>query len=186
MARSATVAARLVGSGSRGRWLCPPGALATRLHRSAAAAGPADPVPSKVVAVCQALCGDRPLPRLLQSPRLRVPLDCGLLRPTILLPASLCSRPNGSATALGVGSRADASGATRHLELFAVQPWRSRLLCCAVVLVAAPPNPPLSGVRRRCRCRRRSARSGLCAILAESDGCAGRSCRCLGGYRTKV
>jgi beta-lactamase regulating signal transducer with metallopeptidase domain/membrane-associated protease RseP (regulator of RpoE activity) len=55
-----------------------------------------EPVPDAVAALCRSLCEGRPLPRLLQSSRLRVPLSCGLLRPTILLPAPLCSRPTGS------------------------------------------------------------------------------------------
>src|SRR5262249_36515041 len=56
-----------------------------------------EPVPAAVVALCRSLSDGRPLPRLLQSSRLRVPLSCGLLRPTILLPAPLCTRPAGSA-----------------------------------------------------------------------------------------
>ncbi len=54
----------------------------------------AEPVPAEVAAVCRSLCGDRAPPRLLQSRRLRVPLSCGLFRPTILLPTSLCDRPD--------------------------------------------------------------------------------------------
>jgi hypothetical protein len=51
-----------------------------------------EPVPPQVDATCRLLLGGRCLPRLLQSPRLRVPLSCGLLRPTIVLPASLCAQ----------------------------------------------------------------------------------------------
>lgn len=53
----------------------------------------AEPAPPAVAAVCAALAGPRRLPRLLQSPRLRVPVSCGLLRPTILLPTALCREP---------------------------------------------------------------------------------------------
>jgi beta-lactamase regulating signal transducer with metallopeptidase domain len=53
----------------------------------------AEPVPLEVAAVCRSLAGGGTLPRLLQSRRLRIPLSCGLFHPTILLPASLCDRP---------------------------------------------------------------------------------------------
>jgi beta-lactamase regulating signal transducer with metallopeptidase domain len=56
-----------------------------------------EPVAPEVAEVCAALRGGRPLPRLLQSPRLRVPLSCGLLRPTIVLPSSLCGQPGSAA-----------------------------------------------------------------------------------------
>jgi uncharacterized membrane protein YgcG len=52
-----------------------------------------EPVPAEVAAACRALRGGRAGPRLLQSHRLRVPLSCGLFRPTIVLPAALCRRP---------------------------------------------------------------------------------------------
>jgi hypothetical protein len=57
----------------------------------------AGPVPPDVAGVCATLHGGRPLPRLLQSSRLRVPLSCGLFRPTVVLPASLCSQPGSAA-----------------------------------------------------------------------------------------
>jgi hypothetical protein len=69
-----------------GRWLVGQVGL-WRLLRAA------EPVPSEVAEVCRGLLGGRPVPRLLRSRRLRVPLSCGLLRPTIVLPASLCCRP---------------------------------------------------------------------------------------------
>jgi beta-lactamase regulating signal transducer with metallopeptidase domain len=56
-----------------------------------------EPVAPDVARVCAALRGGRPLPRLLQSPRLRVPLSCGLLRPTVVLPSSLCGQPGSAA-----------------------------------------------------------------------------------------
>ncbi|HKI30508.1 MAG TPA: M56 family metallopeptidase [Gemmataceae bacterium] len=73
-----------------GRWLLGHVGL-WRLLRTA------EPVPAEVAAVCRSLAGDGPLPRLLQSHRVRVPLSCGPFRPTILLPASLCDRPGSPA-----------------------------------------------------------------------------------------
>jgi beta-lactamase regulating signal transducer with metallopeptidase domain len=55
------------------------------------------PVPAEVAAVCRSLCAGRPVPRLLQSSRVRGPLSCGVFRPTVLLPASLCTRPQEAA-----------------------------------------------------------------------------------------
>jgi beta-lactamase regulating signal transducer with metallopeptidase domain len=73
-----------------GRWLVGQVGLWRLLRAS-------EPVPPEVAEVCRGLLGGRPLPRLLRSWRLRVPLSCGLLRPTIVLPASLCGRPGSAA-----------------------------------------------------------------------------------------
>jgi beta-lactamase regulating signal transducer with metallopeptidase domain len=64
-----------------GRWLLGHLALA-RLLRSAR------PAPAGVLQLCAELCSDRP-PRLLVSPRVRVPFSFGLIRPTIVLPVDL-------------------------------------------------------------------------------------------------
>jgi beta-lactamase regulating signal transducer with metallopeptidase domain len=53
----------------------------------------AEPAPPEVIDVCRSLAGGRAVPRLFQSRRVRVPLSCGLLRPTVVLPASLCAAP---------------------------------------------------------------------------------------------
>jgi beta-lactamase regulating signal transducer with metallopeptidase domain len=68
------------------RWLL--GHLALwRLLRTAA------PAPAPVARLfAEAAAGRRP-PRLLVSRRLRVPVSCGLFRPTVVLPARLCDDP---------------------------------------------------------------------------------------------
>jgi hypothetical protein len=68
-----------------GRWLL--GHLA--LWRLLRAAGPA---PEAVARLFAAMTGAaRRRPRLLVSGRLRAPISCGLLRPTVVLPAALCA-----------------------------------------------------------------------------------------------
>ncbi len=54
----------------------------------------ARPAPEEIVQVCAALAPGRGVPRLLRSRRLCVPVSCGLLRPTIVLPVALCGRPD--------------------------------------------------------------------------------------------
>jgi hypothetical protein len=49
----------------------------------------AEPAPARVLQLLNAMAGERP-PRLVVSRRLRMPLSCGLLRPTVVLPALLC------------------------------------------------------------------------------------------------
>jgi beta-lactamase regulating signal transducer with metallopeptidase domain len=66
-----------------GRWLLGHVALA-RLLRGAA------PAPPAVARLFDEAAGTGRLPRLLISHRLRVPLSCGLWRPTVVLPAGLC------------------------------------------------------------------------------------------------
>jgi hypothetical protein len=73
-----------------GRWLLGHLGLWRVLRR-------AGPVPEQVRAACASLAGPRPLPRLLCSRRLRVPISCGLFRPAIVLPVALCDRPEGPA-----------------------------------------------------------------------------------------
>ncbi len=54
------------------------------------------PAPPRVAELFAALAGaTRPLPRLLVSARVRVPLSCGLLRPTVVLPPDLCDADEG-------------------------------------------------------------------------------------------
>ncbi len=69
-----------------GRWLL--GSLALwQLLRTA------EPAPKPVAKLFAAMSREwRIKPRLLVSSRLRVPLSCGLLRPTVVLPAALCER----------------------------------------------------------------------------------------------
>src|SRR5262245_8373364 len=50
----------------------------------------ARPAPAAAWDVLEELCPRGPLPRLLVSRRARVPLSCGLFRPTIVLPEALC------------------------------------------------------------------------------------------------
>jgi beta-lactamase regulating signal transducer with metallopeptidase domain len=70
------------------RWLL--GCLA--LGRLLRAAGPA---PESVADLFAAMVGPvRRRPRLLVSPYLRVPLSCGLFRPTVVVPAALCHPPD--------------------------------------------------------------------------------------------
>ena len=59
-----------------------------RLASFLRAAGPA---PARVRLLYRAMVSSPRLPRLLVSERLRVPLSCGLLRPAVVLPASLCA-----------------------------------------------------------------------------------------------
>ncbi len=70
-----------------GRWLL--GHLL--LWRLLRAAAPAPAAAANLFAAMTA--GQRRLPRLLVSRRLRVPFSCGLLRPTVVVPASLCASP---------------------------------------------------------------------------------------------
>jgi beta-lactamase regulating signal transducer with metallopeptidase domain len=78
-----------------GRWFL--GYLALwRLLRSAR------PAPRYVARLFGELVGEwRIKPRLLVSSHLRVPLSCGLLRPVVVLPASLCKPPSVSPPNLG-------------------------------------------------------------------------------------
>jgi beta-lactamase regulating signal transducer with metallopeptidase domain len=52
----------------------------------------AEPASGSVFDLCDELRRGRPNPRLLVSPRVRVPFSFGLLRPTIVLPRWLCDR----------------------------------------------------------------------------------------------
>jgi beta-lactamase regulating signal transducer with metallopeptidase domain len=65
------------------RWLLGYAALA-RVTRSAR------PAPAGVARAFAALAPARRRPRLLVSSRLRVPVSCGVRRPTVILPAALC------------------------------------------------------------------------------------------------
>src|SRR5262249_46853858 len=56
----------------------------------------AKPAPAEVVHLFAAMTPDRSRPRLLVSDRLPTPISCGLLRPAVVLPRSLCD----NATAL--------------------------------------------------------------------------------------
>jgi beta-lactamase regulating signal transducer with metallopeptidase domain len=69
------------------RWLLGHWALA-RLLRGAT------PAPAEVARLFAAMTPDGRRPRLLVARRLRVPLSCGLLRPTVVLPAALCVAPD--------------------------------------------------------------------------------------------
>ena len=51
----------------------------------------ATPAPARIVELFAASTGQPHSPRLLISRRLRVPVSCGLLRPTIILPADFCA-----------------------------------------------------------------------------------------------
>jgi beta-lactamase regulating signal transducer with metallopeptidase domain len=75
------VAAVLVG-----RWLLAHLAL-WRLLRAT------EPAPAPVARLLADAAPCQGRPRLLVSHRLRVPVSCGLLRPTVVLPAALCDRP---------------------------------------------------------------------------------------------
>jgi beta-lactamase regulating signal transducer with metallopeptidase domain len=87
-----TLAALLVGAFVLGsglllvRWLVGHVALWRLLHR-------AGPAPEAVARLFASVVGGRP-PRLLVSRRLRVPMSCGLCRPTVVLPARLCDSPD--------------------------------------------------------------------------------------------
>jgi beta-lactamase regulating signal transducer with metallopeptidase domain len=73
-----------------GRWVLGYVALWRLLRR----AEPAPEAVSRVFAeVVQGQTAPARRPRLLVSRRLRVPLSCGLLRPTVVLPADLCAAP---------------------------------------------------------------------------------------------
>jgi beta-lactamase regulating signal transducer with metallopeptidase domain len=78
----------VVGAGLLfGRWLL--GYLALiRLLRSAT------PAPEALVALFAQVAGRAQPPRLLVSTRLRVPVSCGVLKPTVVLPAALCESTN--------------------------------------------------------------------------------------------
>lgn len=52
-----------------------------------------EPAPAPAARLFAALAPRRRRPRLLVSRRLRVPVSCGIWRPTVVLPASLCDRP---------------------------------------------------------------------------------------------
>jgi beta-lactamase regulating signal transducer with metallopeptidase domain len=86
----ATLAAWLAGAYALGagllllRWLVGHVAL-RRLLRGAR------PAPAPAVQLFEAMAAGQPRPRLLISDRLRVPISCGLVRPTVLVPASLCA-----------------------------------------------------------------------------------------------
>src|SRR5262249_19475206 len=69
------------------RWLLWHWALA-RLLRGATRA------PAEVARLFEAMTAGGWRPRLLVARRLRVPLSCGLLRPTVVLPAALCAAPD--------------------------------------------------------------------------------------------
>jgi beta-lactamase regulating signal transducer with metallopeptidase domain len=75
----------LVAAGVLTRWLLAHLAL-WRLLRTA------EPAPAAVAGLFAAALPGRRRPRLLVSHRLRVPVSCGLLRPTVVLPAALCQR----------------------------------------------------------------------------------------------
>ncbi len=53
----------------------------------------ARPAPGEVVRLFESLTPAGRRPRLLVSDRLRSPISCGLLRPTVVLPSGLCDRP---------------------------------------------------------------------------------------------
>jgi hypothetical protein len=74
-------------AGVLGRWVLGYAAL-WRLLRGA------EPAPVSAVRLLAALAPGPRQPRLLVSRRLRVPLSCGLLRPTIVLPKNLCDAPD--------------------------------------------------------------------------------------------
>ncbi len=67
-----------------GRWLVGQCLLARLLAQ-------AEPVPDGVASLCLTLTKNSALPRLLTARRVRVPFSCGLLRPTVVLPAELCA-----------------------------------------------------------------------------------------------
>jgi beta-lactamase regulating signal transducer with metallopeptidase domain len=70
-----------------GRWLLGYVALG-RLLRDAG------PAPAPVARLFNEMAGGRRGARLLVCRRLRAPISCGLLRPTVVLPVSLCSPPD--------------------------------------------------------------------------------------------
>jgi beta-lactamase regulating signal transducer with metallopeptidase domain len=51
------------------------------------------PAPNEIQDVFESMTGDAKKARLLVSQRLALPLSCGLLRPTVILPSSLCQQP---------------------------------------------------------------------------------------------
>jgi beta-lactamase regulating signal transducer with metallopeptidase domain len=53
----------------------------------------AQPAPARVARIYATMGGGPRCPRLLMARRLRVPISCGLLRPTVVLPAALCDAP---------------------------------------------------------------------------------------------
>lgn len=69
-----------------GRWLLGYAAL-WRLLRTAG------PAPESVARLFAAMTSGPRRPRLLVAPGLRVPLSCGLFRPTVVLPPGLCEAP---------------------------------------------------------------------------------------------
>jgi beta-lactamase regulating signal transducer with metallopeptidase domain len=68
------------------RWLLGYIALGRILRRST-------PAPAEIVKLFESLFAPARVPRLLVSRRLRVPISCGLLKPAIVLPLSLCDPP---------------------------------------------------------------------------------------------
>ena len=54
----------------------------------------AEPAPEHIVQLFAALTPGKRRPRLLLSRRLRVPVSCGLWRPTVVLPAAMCGCPD--------------------------------------------------------------------------------------------
>src|SRR5262249_51693611 len=52
------------------------------------------PAPPEVARLFEAMTPAGRRPRLLVAQQLRVPLSCGLLRPTVVLPAALCVTPD--------------------------------------------------------------------------------------------
>jgi beta-lactamase regulating signal transducer with metallopeptidase domain/exonuclease VII small subunit len=54
----------------------------------------ASPAPAAVARLFEAMAPPRLRPRLLVARRLRVPISCGLFRPTVVLPAALCEPPD--------------------------------------------------------------------------------------------
>jgi beta-lactamase regulating signal transducer with metallopeptidase domain len=53
--------------------------------------GSSEPAPASVAGLFAAMTPGRRPPRLLVSRRLRVPVSCGIIRPTVLVPASFCT-----------------------------------------------------------------------------------------------
>jgi beta-lactamase regulating signal transducer with metallopeptidase domain len=85
LAEALAAAYLVIAAGLLGRWLL--GHVA--LWRLLAAARPA---PAPLLRLLAEAAGGRP-PRLLVSDRVRVPLSCGLLRPTVVLPAGMEDGP---------------------------------------------------------------------------------------------
>ena len=146
-----------------GRWLFGWAALRRLLRRCERSSGRARRLFAE-------MAGPNRRPRLLASRQARAPFSCGLLRPTVVLPAGLCEAPDEAlrwvfAHELAHLRRRDAwSGLLFGLA-------QARLLPRAVVLAAAPPGAVVPGIpgRRGRRFRRRPARR-LRTIPAGLDG----------------